>query len=546
MVTAAIEQLDSSEVGDAVSAVHWVESTRIVLANGDIYSFAERPYLINPLSTEARLVCVRKARGVGFSETFILKSIHGLGKGKFKQGVQYVFPTETAMREFVQSRFNVVIKKNPLLKRMVLDTDTTYYKRVGEGNLFMNGGVLTASIDGSQKESMSFRGKHVDMEVIDELDVFEDANRVIGMAEGNLKNSKNKMMVAIANPTVTNYGIDKLFQKSNQMFWYRQCKSCKELTCADKEFPNLIDKEGCHCAYCGGLLGWRGRWIPDRPERNNLYGIRSTDWEGYHISDLNLPNDDPYSILQMYKDKSEANQEKVHKFSLGLPYDAKSNSLTLTEIYERCSSYVCESQKDDGPTIMGMDVGPSTGHHVIIGIRTDRDAYRVLYIDCLESFEKAIEVGHRFNVRNCVVDMDPESTSCRRFQKEAGFRVWLNRYNWSNPLEEIAWNHDDRTVKTYRNYIFDESHRIIVEKKLTLPVRSRKIEEFAKQYTAPYKKKRENKRGIEYYYHSRSDNDHYRNAMNYFLIAAKHSRVIRPQSAFKRTSNKAVHETVRL
>ena len=543
---ATLKKLEAQDVGDTVSAVHWAESSHIELANGDIYSFGERPYLINPLSSAARQICVRKARGLGFSETFILKSIHGLGKGLFRQGVQYVFPTETAMREFVQSRFNVVIKKNPTLRKMVQDTDTTYYKRIGDGNLFMNGGSLTSSIDGSQKESMSFRGKQVDMEVIDELDVFEDADRVIGMAEGNMKNSVNKMMVAIANPTVTNFGIDKLFQMSNQMFWYRQCKSCKELTCADKEFPNLVDKHGCHCHKCGGLLSWRGQWIPDYPERKNLYGIRATDWEGYHVSDLNAPNDDPYTILQMYNDKSEANQEQVHKFALGLPYDAASNSLTLTEIYERCSTFASEHEKYDRPTIMGMDVGPSTGHHVVIGIRTDKDSYRILHTTQLESFEKAIELGHKFNVKNCVVDMDPESTSCRRFQKEAGFRVWLNRYNWSNPVDEVAWNHDDRTVKTYRNYIFDRSHSVIVEKKVTFPRRSRKMEEFAKQYIAPYKKKRESKRGIEYYYHSRNSNDHYRNAMNYFLVAAMHSRITRPQSAYRKVSNKAVHETVRL
>jgi len=541
-----LEKLEAADIGETVSAVTWAENSRIELANGDIYSFKERPYLIDPLRTEARQVCVMKARGMGFSETFILKSIHGLGMGRFRQGVQYVFPTETAMREFVQSRFNVVIKKNAALRKMVQDTDTTYYKRVGLGNLFLNGGQLTINIDGAQKESMSFKGKQIDAAFIDEMDDFEESNGVIGRAMSGMKNSPLKMITAISNPTVTNYGIDKLWQVSNQNFWYRQCKSCKEHTCADKEFPNLVDKDGCHCHKCGSLLAWRGQWRPDYPERKDLYGIRSTDWEGYHLSDLNGPNDDPYSILQMYKDKSESNQENVHKYSLGRPYDASSNSLTLTEIYERCSTFIPECDKYDKPTIMGMDVGPSSGHHVVIGLRTDKDAYQILYTDCLESFDKAIEVGHKFNVQNCVVDMDPESTSCRRFQKEAGFRVWLNRYNWSNPVDEISWNQDDKTVKTYRNYIFDRSHNVIVEKKVKLPMRNRKIEEFAKQYIAPYKKKRESKHGIEYYYHSRSDNDHFRNAMNYFLVAATHSRVTRPEGTRRKVSNKAVHETVRI
>ena len=125
-----------------VSPVHWIEESQIKLANGEVYAFDERPYLINPLNTRARRRCIRKARGLGFSETEILGSIHGLKVRRYKQGVQYVFPTDTDMRKFVQSRFNVVLKKNPeTLGRLVKDTDTTYYKRVGEGNLFMDGGV---------------------------------------------------------------------------------------------------------------------------------------------------------------------------------------------------------------------------------------------------------------------------------------------------------------------------------------------------------------------------------------------------------------------
>ena len=85
--------------------VHWIESSEIVLANGDVYSFKERPYLITPLLSKSRLKCVRKARGLGFSEEEIMGSIHGCGTGRYRQGVQYVFPTDTDMRKFVQSRF---------------------------------------------------------------------------------------------------------------------------------------------------------------------------------------------------------------------------------------------------------------------------------------------------------------------------------------------------------------------------------------------------------------------------------------------------------
>jgi len=539
---AVADKIDS-ETMSSLSPVHWVESSRIVLANGDVYSFKDRPYLINPLETRSRLVCVRKARGLGFSETFIQKSIHGLGHGIYRQGVQYIFPTDTAMREFVQSRFNVILRRNPLIRSMVKDTDTTYFKRVGEGNLFLNGGSLTISIEGMQKESMAFRGKQIDIAFIDELDMFEDANEVVKSALTSMMNSPTKAVTAISNPSLPNYAIDKLFQESNQMFWYRQCQSCGALTCPDKEFPDLIDKKGCHCIKCGGLLTFRGKWIPDYPDRNDLEGTESKDWEGYHISDLSAPMVKPYSILEAYKDKSDSNQEKVHKFSLGLPFMPKTNSLTLAEVYY-CCSYMPAYESYDEPSIMGVDVGSSSGFHVVVGIRTGKDDYQVLYVDKVQSFEDVTLIGHRFRVKNCVCDMLPETTSARRFQKEAGFRVWLNLYNTTNPVDEITWDHDDRTVKTYRNYIFDFSMRVIADKRVKLPRRSSKIEEFAKQYIVPVKIQDVRRPG-NFKYFSPSSNDHYRNSMNYFLIAAQISRVTRPYGASTRKAQFVQNDTQR-
>ena len=218
---AVAETIDSSSINMELPS-YWVEGMRIVLANGEIYSFEKRPYLITPLDSQARLKCVRKARGLGFSETFIQDCIHGLSHGIYNQGVQYVFPTETAMREFVQSRFNVILKRNSGLRRIVQDTDTTYYKRVGRGNLFLNGGSLTIVIEGLQKESMSFRGKQIDKGLIDELDMFEQANEVIEQLRPLIPLRMEQMRVAVkifAEHAARAYGAVKNFGKITREEW---------------------------------------------------------------------------------------------------------------------------------------------------------------------------------------------------------------------------------------------------------------------------------------------------------------------------------------
>ena len=100
------------------SPAAWVESRDIKLANGDIYSFADRPYLIRPMGSQARLKCVIKATQLGFSETFIQESLWGCIVGKYRQGVAYIFPNDTEMKTFVQSRVYTFIRgKTPVIGR---------------------------------------------------------------------------------------------------------------------------------------------------------------------------------------------------------------------------------------------------------------------------------------------------------------------------------------------------------------------------------------------------------------------------------------------
>jgi hypothetical protein len=237
---------------------------------------------------------------------------------------------------------------------------------------------------------------------------------------------------------------------------------------------------------------------------------------------------DPYSIVEAYKDKSDSNQEKVHKFSLGLPFMPKSNALTLSEVYS-CCGYKPECETYDRPSIMGVDVGGSSGFHVVIGIKTNKSSYEVFRVDCLEGFEDVLLLANRFNVKVGVCDMLPELTAARKFQKEAkgmGMKIWLNIYNTSNPVDEVVWDDETRVVKTYRNYIFDTSHRVVADGMVVLPRRSRKIEEFARQYIVPVKLRDDKKNTFRYF--SPSSKDHYRNSMNYFLIASFVSRITRP------------------
>jgi hypothetical protein len=526
---------------EKASAVAWVEKNAIKLANGDTYSFKDRPYLIKPLGSLARCKCVEKGTGLGYSETFILDTCHGCITGRYPQGAEYLFPNDTEMRTFVQSRYNPLLRDNKeSIGKYVKNTDTTYYKRVGNSNLFFDGGRLSQVIEGQQKESAATRSKQFDHAVLDEFDLMDES--LIQKVQGRMGNSKIKSMIVISNPTVENHKIDRLYKKSNQLHWFRRC-SCGEFTCSDEEFPELISKKGCHCKKCGKVLGYRGEWVAKYSERNDLYGIGSTNWEGYQISQLNSTTNSPWVILQEYRDTD--NIEDFWKLRMGRAYTPKENRLTSVEVYDCCGSYaMAETSRES--TVMGVDVGKER-YHYVIGIRTGRDKFEILKFGCAQSFADIGTIALRMNVRKCVVDIRPYEAEARRFQKEMKLPVYLCQYN-ENPLQDAVWDMDSRIVKAFRTGLFDITHRLAVEKRVRLPYRNSQTEEFAKQYCEPYKYKKEDLRSgsIIYHYDKGNGEDHYRNAMNYFYLAASSSRIIRPEKYGSTKANKARHETVKI
>ena len=536
-------ELEQVHLTERSSAALWVEGSNIRLASGVMYSFKDRPYLIGPLRSRARKKCVEKATQLGFSETFILKTLHGCIEGRFPQGAEYLFPNDTEMRTFVQSRFNPLIQDNyDAIGRFVQDTNTTYYKRVRDANLYFDGGRLSQVIDGQQKESAAVRGKSFDHCVMDESDLMDDSLEQKVM--GRMAASSVQELVMISNPTVENHKIDRLYKSSNQMHWFRRC-SCGAWTCPDEEFPDLITKKGCHCVKCGKVLGYKGQWVAKRSERADLEGLEAKDWEGYQISQLNLNVVSPWFILQEFEDPPNGNLEDFWKLRMGRGYTPKENRLTLAEIYDCCGSYVMYDTSDVD-TCMGLDVGKDR-YHYVIGVRTDKDRYEIRKFGVASSFEDVGSLAIRMRVRKAVVDIRPYEAEARRFQKEMKFAVYLCQYN-ENPLSDCSWDMEKRVVSAFRTGIFDITHRLAVDKRFALPYRNNRTREFAEQYCEPYKYKTEDARSgsVIYRYSRGNENDHYRNAMNYFTLAARNSRVIRPYSMSHRESAKARHETVKI
>jgi hypothetical protein len=174
---------------------------------------------------------------------------------------------------------------------------------------------------------------------------------------------------------------------------------------------------------------------------------------------------------------------------------------------------------------MGVDV--KGVKHVVIGTRTGNDRYEIVKVAEVQSFGDVHDLGRRYNVKSAVVDIRPYEDEARQFQKSEGYKVFLCEYTES-PLQEANFNDNTGVVKAYRTGIFDATHRIITNGQVRLPRRCKAVEDFAAGCCKCVKSKEVNKKTGQVVFHYRKTGDQqddYRNALNYFVLAASGHRI---------------------
>lgn len=538
------EQVASEDAG------YWAVLNMIKL-QASVFSFKDHEYQIEPMSSTARRRCYMKATQGGFTEIEVLRSLWAMIKKHHPLGDLYMFPNADVVREFSQSRFAPLLLANKqaigrYVKSGGKGTDTVSLKKIHDAFLYLRGARLSMKIS-DQAESAQMSSIPVDAIKFDELDKMDEYMEVVAKARGRFGHSKIKEEVYLSNPLVPGAGIDNLFSKSDQRHWFRKCSHCNgtistsvattslnRRTCAELFF--LEDPERCvgtradgtgyiACKKCGRELSidrkengkLTSEWVPSVPTNSGYM-------HGYRWSHLTSSFNDPLDILHDFRDPPEGNLADVYRLRLGLPYIAAEDRLTQAQVYECCNNDEMYSSHS-GPCAMGVDVGIKK--HIIIGARTGNKQYTIFKTIVLSEWKDIHDLARKFHVKSAVIDIRPYQDSAKKFQEDEPYQVFLCEYS-NNPAYTRTWDIKRGIVKDYRTALFDETHRMVVTPgMLTIPRICPEIKEFAKQMCDAYKLLETNKRTSAREYRYKGDNEHYRNALNYFLLAASRSRVQR-------------------
>ena len=528
----------------AIDPAYWVTFYKVMLSAGP-FSITGHEYQLEPMQSIHKRVCYMKATGGGFSELEILRTIHGLIHGKYPQGALYLFPSAEDVSDFSKARFGPLIAANKesigrYVKQAGTKTDTASIKRIGNSFLYLRGARLSQNMeDGStEKESSKLRGIQVDRVVFDEFGLMDEL--AMEKAKGRMGHSKVKEESYITNPGRPGDPADKWYRLSDQREWGRRC-GCGQWTIADDEFPDCVGiapggRGFIKCKKCGKAVPfWQGRgtgqWVSKAPANTSFMA-------GYHWSHLTSLYNDPADVLGDFMNPPHGNQSDVIRLRLGRSHVAADDQLTPMTVRE-CHGGDYMPSRHNGPCAMGVDVGKT--FHVVIGTRVGKDSYELLKAARVANWEDIHALAQRYGVKSAVIDIRPYEDSARRFQASEPYRIYLCQYT-DNPMHDAIWDDITHTVKAYRTGAFDATHKLFTEKRIRLPRPSEEMSVFVEQACEPAKVQEMDKRTNQPLYRYRGSNDHYRNALNYFYLAASGHRVACINSANYQLQEYAIHE----
>lgn len=287
----------------ASSSLAWILLNNMVNENQQKIEFDNHRFMIDFYADDSDDIVSKKSAQVGFSVAAILKSFH---EAKFNnQNIIYGLPTNNVVADFVKPKVNPLIEGNPAIRSIVSD-DSVSYKRIGNRNLFFKGGY-------SDREAISITG---DILVIDEYDRMPSMT-VVNTFDSRLQASSKPKRWRFSNPSQIGFGVDGLYQDSNQLHWFVKCSHCGHDWYIDwehtgKEHYVDQDKQIYACGKCGSELTDNdrrmGRWVAKYPNRKR---------HGYWFSQMMAPWVSAKRIIEQH---DESNIEFFYNFVLGKAY----------------------------------------------------------------------------------------------------------------------------------------------------------------------------------------------------------------------------------
>jgi hypothetical protein len=482
-----------------INPAMWVLDEGFINENQKPFEFDQHRFMLQPYSDSSPDQVIMKSAQVGWSVLAIIKSIHA---AKFlKLNVIYVLPTRNATHDFVIPKVNPMLDRNPKIKALLKNTDSVNLKSVGDRWLYFRGAF-------HRGEAISTTA---DLVVSDEHDISDQS--VLTIYQSRLQASEYGWFWRFSNPSLPGFGVDELYQESDQMHWIIVCPRCKwqhyiDFERDDNVGHHYIDRERSiyACGRCRKELSdadrQSGYWKAKHPNRER---------RGYWINQLMVPW---VSAKKILKQESDMPIDVFHNFVLGKPYQASEYLINGDAILRACNPGLAE--KVD--VIIGCDSGKVK--HWVMG-----NPYGVFSYGTTTSWDD-VERLMLMHDATLVIDALPDFTIPERLARKYPGQVYVHYYvHDTKSLNTTAKKEGEEfgVLQSDRTKLFDDMAARISSKRLrffqtkdALQVKNGLIAHFESMYRIV----EEDKKGIKRarWETKTGKPDHFAHACAYYVV----------------------------
>jgi len=447
------------ELAMSVNSITWACQKRLQLRDGITFTIKDMPYLVDLINPAKKIMNVKKGAQVCLTTTMFIDDIHACYHKKFQQGIMYMMPSVKSVEKLCKVSFDPIFDLNVFIKKRTTCSNATI-KTISSRSIGFVGAQPKTVGGSSVKDSDNLRSFPCDRVDRDEVDIMDQD--MVYMSKQRLKRSLWKQERNFGSPTYPDYGIDAMYENSDQGKWQIECQSCGKYTCLPETFPQCILLVGGRwrrsCTHCQAeIFVADGSWEHEYPDRREA---------GYWVDGLlsSYANLDDY--MYDYNHATDKQRSEFVRSTLGIATTEAENQLTEQDVLDRCTNQPID-MFSYGETVMGVDVGKTL--HVVIGIRTGRDTYDICNVSRVDSFGDLHLLAQKMNVRFCVIDAMPEDHKTKEFAKEEPYAVYRAYCSEHYAAGRPNWDSKQGTVKSNRNEWMDKVHEVVVSKKIRIP-----------------------------------------------------------------------------
>ena len=493
---------------------------------------AGHAYQVNLLQNAKRITNIKKGTQLGLTLLYQFLAIHGLIYKIYPQGVLYMMPSEKLVERFSKLRFTPMFDSNKWLKKY-LTVNNVNEKIINGGSLIFVGARAQKVGGTSVKDSDALRTFECDIVIRDEIDRHD--MDMVEQSKQRLNYSLIRQEVNLGSPTYPDYGIDALYEQSDQCLWQIKCQSCGKHTCLESDWESaIILKDGIwirSCLHCQNELDPnQGEWVASFPDREEC---------GRWVSGFLSPRADLKTYMKRLLESEGNKLCEALRSIVGLASIEAENQLSDTIVLSRCTK---EPNKMVATcrTVMGVDIGKKI--HVVIGIRTAKEAYSILNVSRLNDLHELHDLALKMNVRSAVIDSGPHDFGVLEFQKTEKYPIHLCQYSENMPGSP-RYDRKDKIVKVNRNEWCDKVHTTFTKNRVTIPRPSLEVNQFALEMTKTAKTIIENPdTGILKPRWVKLGADHYFHSVLYFLLAARKTAIVTKSGSHINRQSVAINE----